>query len=864
VLHYSAEILRRAWDKTGEARYLEGIAQRAPQMLEIQPRFTDDIAHRILYFRRVFPANYLELRDNSEEARQLVARITEQLQQDEQALRASQREDGAWGFTPGQVDASADPSPTALAIDALVSLGADRDDPAVARGVEALLAMQHPYGLWNRSARTGFVTTSYVMHTLSRLFPDAPSALRREELEARPGESLNDTIARMRMLAHLDSWSAVSTEQPPETHLDLIQAGAAHRSPQVRYWALVALGARHTQAAVPALIEGLNDPVKMVREAARWGLRQTLLDDHGWPEVAQAYQQGTDLAREQLAAALVMRADAVKPGSTVDFQGLAEMLDRMMSQDASPAVRAWGARAAWNWWLWNAPVRDPLNKAFLTMLEAPEPSVLAENAKRYQLQALLIVNGNRASANYDNPYGELAELFKSIGTRLDRGPDSQLISDRLTGVAATYYNASYGSNGTGQLGYSTPNSSEAIGKAVVDYWKRAEQSGDLMRTQLAVEAAANVIHEEVQQKLLDYSIKGPEALRPIATSSLSDPRAVVLPTTPEFVEPLMERFYSDAQTAEGRRQITRRTVRQLARARWDMSPSEGRQRQFFNMIIPKLDDPSSDLQWFLAENLGTVLAENPDFRTQTLLSMVPDAFANPLEQSFWLPSAGWMLTSGSTVPEIGQAAFPENPSPLQRLAIDLYCQSLSPDADRRLRTLAISMLYQPALNTHPAVITAASRVDVGRFQNLLPEVFEQQMREVVAEDAAEPKLELTSERLRNVAYFRDFVIPELSLVNREDGNSCFSCHGGGRVPSMSLVAPDRRTNYLSPEDIWRNYRTLVERIDRNDFAQSKVLRKPLNVQTGEEDGHQGGMRYKPGDRGHEIFKRWAQDVTRLN
>ena len=85
------------------------------------------------------------------------------------------------------------------------------------------------------------------------------------------------------------------------------------------------------------------------------------------------------------------------------------------------------------------------------MLETPEPSVLAENAKRYQLQALLIVNGNRASANYDNPYTELADLFQSIEKRLDADAVPSLISQRLTNVAATYYNASYGANGTGHV-----------------------------------------------------------------------------------------------------------------------------------------------------------------------------------------------------------------------------------------------------------------------------------------------------------------------------------------------------------------------------------------------------------------------------
>jgi hypothetical protein len=373
-----------------------------------------------------------------------------------------------------------------------------------------------------------------------------------------------------------------------------------------------------------------------------------------------------------------------------------------------------------------------------------------------------------------------------------------------------------------------------------------------------------VINEGVQNKLLDYSIKGPEALRPIASSSLSDPRAVILPTSPEFVGPLIERIHANAQTDEGRRQISRNTARQLSQARWDMPTSEGRQREFFSLLIPKLDDPTSETQWFLAEQLGRILAANPDFHTPTLLAMLPRSFASPLEEAFWLPSAGWMLTYRAPVPELGQSPSADSSNDLHRFALDLFTRNLDPAADRRARTVAVSMLYQPALYSSPEVIAAASRIDAGNFRRLLPEAFERDLKQAISEDAAEPKLELTDQRRRNFAYFRDFVVPELARENRADGNSCFSCHGGGKIPSMSLEAPDRRTRYLSPRDTWTNYRTLLERINPGDVENSKVLRKPLNIQTGKEDGHQGGMRYKPGDRGYEILQRWVNDASRLS
>src|SRR5439155_1808554 len=121
-------------------------------------------------------------------------------------------------------------------------------------------AMQHPYGLWNRSAKTGFVTTSYVMHALSRLYPDNSPKLGRQDFVADANESLHDTIARMRLLAHLDSWSATAIEGSPDELLDLMLDGSTHTSPQVRYWAIIALGPRHPEPAEPAHGEGHNDP----------------------------------------------------------------------------------------------------------------------------------------------------------------------------------------------------------------------------------------------------------------------------------------------------------------------------------------------------------------------------------------------------------------------------------------------------------------------------------------------------------------------------------------------------------------------------------------------------------------------------
>ena len=450
-------------------------------MLDVQPKFTDDLAHRVLFFRRVFPADYCRARGATRRSvRSLRSGSTEQLERDEAS--ASLRRSAT--MAPGDSRrarsiARADPAPTALAIDALVALGASTDDPAVARGVQALLAMQHPYGLWNRSAKTGFVTTSYVLHTLSRLYPDEQPKLTRKDFEPTAGESLHDTIARMRLLAQLDPWSAAATEEPPKQLLDLMQAGAAHSQPEVRYWAMIALGARHIRSGGAGPDRGPGRSGENGPRSGPLGTAANAARRSGWEQVFAAYEQrqrpGARTARRGARHA-GRRGDAALASRS--SSGLAAMLDRMMSRDANPAVRAWAARAAWNWWLWNPPTRQRLNQAYLTMLQTPEPS--QSGRKRQALSASGAVDRQRQSRQRQlrQPYPELADLFQAIGKRMLAASMGRQMSERLTGVAATYYNASYGSNGTGQLGYATPHAAETIGKAVLGYWEEAEARDD--------------------------------------------------------------------------------------------------------------------------------------------------------------------------------------------------------------------------------------------------------------------------------------------------------------------------------------------------------------------------------------------------
>jgi hypothetical protein len=132
-------------------------------------------------------------------------------------------------------------------------------------------------------------------------------------------------------------------------------------------------------------------------------------------------------------------------------------------------------------------------------LEREENNVLAENAMRYQLEALFIANGQRANPSSEHQYPELRQLFAAIAKRLDAGA-SQRMQDRLTAIAGTYYSQAGGDGGPGQMGYITPGASDMMGKAVLASWKRAEDSRNPLALRLAVESGANIVYDPLQKK----------------------------------------------------------------------------------------------------------------------------------------------------------------------------------------------------------------------------------------------------------------------------------------------------------------------------------------------------------------------------
>ena len=1053
VFKFAAEILERAWRDSGEEKYLAGVVEKAEKIVatgDVQLRVTDDLGHRIEFFHDLLPREELAKLDAASElgkrVHELLPAFRKQVDRDMKRLLALQQEDGSWGFDLGvhdqatdswnRIDEDGDPAPTAVALIALRAAGHGPDSPPVKRAVQWLLDKQFEYGLWNRSAQTGFVTNAYVIRSLSRLFPGDAKPFERGDFEPRPDESSLEKLSRVR---------ALQTTGRAD-FADLMIAATEDEMPQVRYYGYLGIGGSLATAGIPALISGLSDPVKTCREAAFWSMRQLLLDDQGWPAVLAAYRSGDERTRQSVLQALIMRVDLVGPDAQVDHNELADLLADAM-RDPFPGVRAYAFKSAWHQWVWNPPLRQRINRAWVGALLEPEPNGHVENAMRYSTTSMLIVNGQIANQtgtdNREQQYRELQDLYQMLSSARRRAGDRRdLLEQRLAAVAATHFQERGGDGGPGQLGYSTPGATELIGDILLNIYQTRRDDGQVPWRSIALQGAANVNSARLQQHLLRLLQSDDLEQVAAAAKALSNPSALRLSGDPETIRPLLAKL--DAFLEAGRQDDAEALVRFLSRVRWqfgDGEDNEEAEREFFRLLVPAAQGPPVASAPYLlgrpapsatsgspedgerAALLGQVLGNNPTLHRRAAFDHVGG------DALFWLSSTEWMLRyqeGGPTIEEAIEGATeaedlevlsltggrttkqlvpdgltsrntilwwreglpgheltfgveaPEG-GPYEIIAaflhdremgtvqpflngdnigdpIDFYRESLtapgpvslgvhqfeagqnrltfrmvgsnedaepnyifgldylklepgetagslftkdelgidvidpiveakdrligmftswfSEDSPEDVRKRAIALANKTALRRHPEVLKAlAAWIDREpsplyrtRIRNVLnsdDRVYGKRLREIISEESKAQQgsdvrpLADSDEWIEDIIHFRDYVFTEMTRIDSRDNRACISCHGvPGRVPTLYLEAPDA-AGYIPPEALLGNYRRMQERIDLHDVEKSKFLRKPLNIQSGDEDGHQGGVRYEAGDPGYGVIRDWV-------
>src|SRR5262249_44968100 len=78
VYNYAGEILRTAWDGAGHPRYFAALEEKAEKMLGVYPRYSDDLSHRIEFFKRFFPHDYTAQNQRARPIQQSLPREPEQ------------------------------------------------------------------------------------------------------------------------------------------------------------------------------------------------------------------------------------------------------------------------------------------------------------------------------------------------------------------------------------------------------------------------------------------------------------------------------------------------------------------------------------------------------------------------------------------------------------------------------------------------------------------------------------------------------------------------------------------------------------------------------------------------------------------
>ena len=686
VFKFAAEILDRAWQDTGDPKYFFGIEEKAKKVVETgdnRLKVVDDLGHRIEFFHRLFPKTYVEtverLTSDAQrvaEAKKFQSEFEQRVQADLKRLLALQQDDGSWGFDLGttsdegstwtRMTEPGDPAATAVSLLGLQAAGYKPDNPVVAKAVKWLLANQFEYGLWNASAQTGFVTNAYVIRALSLLFPREKKAASRDDFTPQKDESFLEALSRARRL-----------QASGDARLsDLMIAAAGSPQPQVRYYGLLGLGGALAHDGVPALIEHLDDPVKTCREAAFWSLRQLLLDDTGWEQVIAAYRGGSERTRQSILQALVTRADLLGPKSKADLPALETLLTSAMS-DPFAGVRSWALKAAWHWWVWNPPLRDGINRAWAAALVRDENEALVEMAMRYSTVSLLIVNGQIANQtggdNLDQQYPELARFYELLAERRSKLTPEQArrLDRRLTAIAASHFQERGNDGGPGQLGYSTPGSSELIGRAALATYER-NADGAVPWNKIALEGASNVNYAPLQERVLALLQTGDLDLVAVAARALSNPQALSLPAKADTLRPLLEKV--ERFLAGGREDDAEALVNFLSRIKWDFSgATETQEQEFYRLLIPGAQPPaarpSAALPNLLARPAPAPASPDPDTArnekaallgrilgdNQTLQRKVVFGYVQDGAPEFWLPSTEWMASFQEGAPTMEEA-----------------------------------------------------------------------------------------------------------------------------------------------------------------------------------------------------------------
>ena len=811
--------------------------------------------------------------------------LAEPIESNVRRLLSLQRPNGHWSvkFDPNYPITEMQ---TGESLYALTLAGRRPDDPAMRRGIVAMLTRQQAFGGWfdvnpYEQFRTPFRETQWALIALASLYPspnprpdgwNGPLGPQPRALRAGSPATLIRDLEQI--------WDA-----PGADLRGAIIAQLRHEAPIVRYATCRTLGRVGDGSAIEGLTKCLGDESKVVRRASAEALRRIGNRLNG--SVGPGQTEAQRLLVGQLRAALAAPDDRTRRGATrafaAHFRELSQepaLADALLERldDPDPVVAMQAIKGLWRWWYWRSDpgLRNRIEDRLIAGLAEPRHPWVRRNL----IEALYII-GDENIRYLDNNW--IPSLARAEDRR--RATDGQRATvNRLGGKYVAVLEAGNRLQREGVL------------RAMSEFFERPVLGG-----RIGNDLEPMLFHGDMTTRIANS-----------LTARMSDP------------DPTIRRLALQALvTIRGDRSadLARSVLRRLGDPDTAVRTWAGTMTKEFPLKVAsgKVDPATIAL-------VDELLARpDPEARAEALgiLGRIGPVSPDPNSDDPALKVRSHLGVENATVRAAALAALRAFPALwVERPTREAIERGLR-DADARVRVAAIRMALEPKAKVADSLLRKAlddpdpaARIALldrigaedrlkgdlrllavvsgglvaehggvrekalqliqknpallanGEIENALREIARaetagQRHREIarslLASRGRSSAGDGTADRL-DVAFFKAKVLPIFNRMG-EDGQNCLGCH---RSHTILRMVPPGKDGDWSTEDVRANYRAALRVVNLARPADSLLLGKPTWEAAEEAEAqndptkkaHAGGVRFEPNSREYQTLLDW--------
>ena len=802
-----------------------------------------------------------------------------------QRLISLQRSSGHWSvkFDPNYPITEMQ---TGESLYALHLAGRPADDPALRRGILALLTRQQAFGGWfdinpYEQFRTPFRETQWALMALASFYPNP---------KPRPN-GWNGPLGPQPMALRAGSPATLIRDlekiwDPTAPDLqNAIVSQLHHEAFLVRYAACRTLGRVGDRSAIPGLSNRLGDESKIVRRAAAEALRLLGNRLNGSTQPDQTEPQR--LLVSHLRTALTSTDDRTRRGATrvfaAHFRELSQqlaladlLLDRL--EDPDPVVAMQAIKGLWRWWYWRSDLtlRNRVEDQLIASLAQPRHPWVRRNL----IEALYII-GDENIRYLDNNW--IPSLARDEDRR--RATDSQHATvNRL------------GSKYTSVLESGNPLQREGVLRAMSEFFERPVLGGRIGNDLEPMLFHGTMIGRLTQALSAQMSAPDP-TIRRLALQALVTIRG---DRSPDLARSVMRRLADpDASVRTWAATMTREFPLKAASGQYAPETAA--------LIDELLAQPDPDARAAALGLLGRIGPISPDSTTgdpagkvrshldteqttvraaaMSALRSFPALWSekpmrDSIERGLRDPDAVVRVASirialhpKAKIADSALRKALDDPDPASRIALlDQISTEDSLRNDLRLVAVISAALLTDnggvrekalqLIQKTPALLSNAE-LENGLNDIARTDSASQRHREIalalLASRGRSSAGDSTAERL-DLAFFQARVLPIFNRMS-DDGQNCIGCH---RSHTILRMAPPSKDGTWTQEDLRANYRNALRVVNLARPAESPLLAKPTWEAAEEAEAqndptkkaHAGGVRFEPNSTDYQTLLNW--------